>query len=202
VRVRDQWHILGLFITGSGIYISFSFINRSVLIGTVYGRSMIFVVFLHYHQYISLSCRYWPHPFNHSPVTLKLIHFQCCFLINWASLIINGNYLWWVNDIWYVFALSSVHYNFMQPLWLWNKYTGSMLNLIFMKLYLLAVYLHHNLVTSPIKGILEIKNFGFMDLLTTWNSKRLSLFLQIWTRKYVYIWNLTCTWSDTIESQI
>ena len=23
--------------------------------------------------------------------------------------------------------------------------------------------------------------------------------LQIWTRKYVYIWNLTCTWSDTIH---
>ena len=24
-------------------------------------------------------------------------------------------------------------------------------------------------------------------------------FLEIWTRKYVYIWNLTCTWSDTIR---
>ena len=30
----------------------------------------------------------------------------------------------------------------------------------------------------------------------TLNSKR-SLFWQIWTRKYVYIWNLACTWSDT-----
>jgi hypothetical protein len=30
-------------------------------------------------------------------------------------------------------------------------------------------------------------------------GKRLSIFLQIWTRKYVYIWNLTCTWSDTIH---
>jgi len=27
----------------------------------------------------------------------------------------------------------------------------------------------------------------------------LLLFLQIWTRKYVYIWNLTCTWSDIIR---
>jgi hypothetical protein len=27
----------------------------------------------------------------------------------------------------------------------------------------------------------------------------LSIFLQIWTRKYVYIWNITCTWSDTIR---
>ena len=25
------------------------------------------------------------------------------------------------------------------------------------------------------------------------------MFLQILTRKYVYIWNLTCTWSDTIR---
>ena len=23
--------------------------------------------------------------------------------------------------------------------------------------------------------------------------------MQIWTRKYVYLWNLTCTWSDTIR---
>jgi hypothetical protein len=28
---------------------------------------------------------------------------------------------------------------------------------------------------------------------------RISIFLQIWTRKYVYLWNLTCTWSDTIR---
>jgi hypothetical protein len=30
-------------------------------------------------------------------------------------------------------------------------------------------------------------------------GKEISIFLQIWTRKYVYIWNLTCTWSDTIR---
>jgi hypothetical protein len=30
-------------------------------------------------------------------------------------------------------------------------------------------------------------------------GKVISIFLQIWTRKYVYIWNLTCTWSDTIR---
>jgi hypothetical protein len=29
-------------------------------------------------------------------------------------------------------------------------------------------------------------------------NQRIIEFLQIWTRKYVYIWNLTCTWSDTI----
>ena len=30
-------------------------------------------------------------------------------------------------------------------------------------------------------------------------GKEISIFLQIWTRKYVYLWNLTCTWSDTIR---
>jgi hypothetical protein len=29
--------------------------------------------------------------------------------------------------------------------------------------------------------------------------KEISIFVQIWTRKYVYLWNLTCTWSETIR---
>jgi len=43
-------------------------------------------------------------------------------------------------------------------------------------------------------------NFVLFGSLTTWNSKRLSLFLQIWTRKCVYISWLTCTSSDSIRS--
>jgi len=35
-----------------------SFVIKSVLIGTVYGRSMIFGMLFHYHQYISFPCRY------------------------------------------------------------------------------------------------------------------------------------------------
>jgi hypothetical protein len=41
-----------------------------------------------------------------------------------------------------------------------------------------CLYLHPNLVSSPIKGILEIQNL------------EISICLQIWTGKYVYLWNL------------
>jgi len=36
-------------------------------------------------------------------------------------------------------------------------------------------------------------------------GKDISIFLQIWTRKYRYvyiIWNLTCTWSDTLRPSV
>ena len=45
-----------------------------------------------------------------------------------------------------------------------------------------------------------VVDFGLFYLIDTVKDKKISIFLQIWTRKYVYIyiWNLTCTWSDTI----
>ena len=38
---------------------------------------------------------------------------------------------------------------------------------------------------------------GLFYLIDAVKGKDISIFLQIWTRKYVYIWNLT--WSDTIR---
>ena len=42
-------------------------------------------------------------------------------------------------------------------------------------------------------------DFGLFYRIYAVKGKEISIFLQIWTRKYVYIWNLTCTWSDTIR---
>jgi hypothetical protein len=71
--------------------------------------------------------------------------------------------------------------------------------------------LHLNLVSSPIKGILEILNltprcipmdmlkldFGLFCRIYAVKGKEISIFLQIWTGKYVYLWTLTCTNSWT-----
>ena len=38
-------------------------------------------------------------------------------------------------------------------------------------------------------------DFGLFYLIDAVKGKKISIFLQIWTRKYVCIWNLTCTWS-------
>ena len=42
-------------------------------------------------------------------------------------------------------------------------------------------------------------DFGLFCRIYAVKGKEISIFLEIWTRKYVYLWNLTCTWSDTIR---
>ena len=42
-------------------------------------------------------------------------------------------------------------------------------------------------------------DFGLFYRIYAVKGKEISKYLQIWTRKYVYLWNLTCTWSDTIR---
>ena len=58
-----------------------------------------------------------------------------------------------------------------------------------------------HLLGCQIGGQFELKliKMNLFELLI--NGKRLSLFLQIWTRKYIcsMIWNLTGTWSDSIR---
>jgi hypothetical protein len=42
-------------------------------------------------------------------------------------------------------------------------------------------------------------DFGLFCRIYAVKGKEISIFLQIWTGKYVYLWNLTRTWSDTIR---
>jgi hypothetical protein len=42
-------------------------------------------------------------------------------------------------------------------------------------------------------------DFGLFCRIYNVKGKEISIFLQIWTGKYVYLWNLTCTWSNTIR---
>ena len=55
---------------------------------------------------------------------------------------------------------------------------------------------HGTLIKGNKNGIQFKLNLGFDGSLI--NGTRLSSFLQIWIRKYVYILNLTWAWSDTI----
>jgi hypothetical protein len=42
-------------------------------------------------------------------------------------------------------------------------------------------------------------DFGLFYPIYAVKGKEISIFLKIWTRKYVEMWNRTCTWSDTIR---
>ena len=58
--------------------------------------------------------------------------------------------------------------------------------------------IHHDFWSHGVVLEFEVK-FGLFYQIYVVKGKEISIFLQIWIRKYVYVWNITCTWSDTIR---
>jgi hypothetical protein len=52
------------------------------------------------------------------------------------------------------------------------------------------------------RGVVQVNggqlkvDFGLFCRIYVVKGKEISIFLHIWTRKYVYLWNLTCTYAD------